>query len=103
MPTADGEAAVAPPKDPGDCGGLGQWGGGERDGGMGGGLHGCAFWWFWSKRDSMFFFFFWLVLVEKYRAIPGLPGGLIIYQGHLFALNGHFWGDGRVGCVRETR
>ena len=22
-------------------------------------------------------------------AIPGLPGGLIIYQGHLFTLNGH--------------
>ena len=22
-------------------------------------------------------------------AIPGLPGGLIIYQGHLFPLKGH--------------
>ena len=24
-------------------------------------------------------------------AIPGLPGGFIIYQGHLFPLNGHLW------------
>ena len=24
-------------------------------------------------------------------AIPGLPGSLIIYQGHLFALKGHLW------------
>ena len=24
-------------------------------------------------------------------AIPGLPGGLIIYQGHLFPLKGHLW------------
>ena len=24
-------------------------------------------------------------------AIPGLPGGLTIYQGQLFALKGHLW------------
>ena len=24
-------------------------------------------------------------------AIPGLPGGFIIYQGHLFALKGQLW------------
>ena len=35
---------------------------------------------------------FWVVLVEKNSlAIPGLPGGLIIYQGHLFAPKGHLW------------
>ena len=28
-------------------------------------------------------------LVEKYRAIPGLPGGSINYQGHLFSQTGH--------------
>ena len=29
-------------------------------------------------------------LVEKSRAIPGLPGGLIIYQGtHVFPPKGH--------------
>ena len=26
-------------------------------------------------------------------AIPGLPGGLIIYQGHLFPLKGHPWAE----------
>ena len=30
-----------------------------------------------------------VVLVENYG--PGLPGGLIVYQGHLFALKGHLW------------
>ena len=28
---------------------------------------------------------------------PGLPGGLIIYQGHLLPLKGHLWLDGEVG------
>ena len=28
-------------------------------------------------------------LVEKQRAIPGLPGGSINYQGHLFSQKGH--------------
>ena len=41
-------------------------------------------------------------------AIPGLPGNFIIYQGHLFALKGHFclqhlWGgvilDRVGGCL----
>ena len=32
---------------------------------------------------------FLVVLLDKSMAIPGLPGGLIIYQGHLFPLNGH--------------
>ena len=30
-----------------------------------------------------------VVLLEKKMAIPGLPGGLVIYQGHLFPLKGH--------------
>ena len=32
---------------------------------------------------------FLFVLQEKRMVIPGLPGGLIIYQGHLFPLEGH--------------
>ena len=30
-------------------------------------------------------------LVGKWRAIPGLPGGSINYQGHLFSQKGHLW------------
>ena len=44
---------------------------------------------------SRFFFFVAVVLFigvsflgEKSMAIPGFPGGLIVYQGHLFALKG---------------
>ena len=35
-------------------------------------FHRCPFWLFGRKIDG-----------------PGLPGGLFIYQGHLFALKGH--------------
>ena len=33
-----------------------------------------------------------VILVEKKMAIPGVPGGLIIYQGHLFTLKDMFFG-----------
>ena len=29
--------------------------------------------------------------VRKIDGFPGLPGGFIIYQGHLFPLKGHLW------------
>ena len=34
---------------------------------------------------------FLVVLGKNRMAIPGLPGGFIIYQGHLFALKGDLW------------
>ena len=51
--------------------------------------HRWPFWWFWWKN--------------RWVSIPGLPGGLIIYQGHLFPLKGHLcaWvlSDSRAGCI----
>ena len=48
-----------------------------------------------------------VVLLDKSMAIPGLPGSLIIYQGHLFPLKGYLWGGvlfpGFLDCLGAVR